>query len=487
MKLLLENWRKYVKEDITDDILDALEKTPHKAGEKERGERAARWQKNPPSGEADWKKFKQWRDFTRAHEAGVASSGVAPYDDAQPPEAPEDYEKALKQKSSQKYEDILKFNCEAIKKEVFGGNSMLFRGEGGFDCQSLVDATQGTKPGEGSPSQIFKSAKFVKELGSGAYGVAVLFDNDHIVKFFKGGVGAGRNDPLLSELEGYENLLDSQLAGTAKSYDLAVYEFGRIPVQTYKWIYRRDGADKVPDDGPQQYVGYAEIGKVIPFGNWVKDKYNEDTAKEISEFIWDDLAMGLDDARRAGIVKRFDEIGGGAEKYIDYIMNGDSFQSRLGDLGITPPAGVGHAATNKARGPRGADRSSWPTRSSKPDSATVAARGTGVRARAPSRKHPKRDIDSWPGVEKHGLAYYSRHVQRYGWAADKDNYFDLPAIPPALSYGLGKKFLHSLLTSVYRAAKLNGDDYLYGNATSDIHEGNFGISYQTGEVIIFDR
>ena len=205
--------------------------------------------------------------------------------------------------------------------------------------------------------------------------------------------------------------------------------------------------------------------------------------------------MGLDDARLAGKVKKFDEIGGDAEKYIDYIMNGESHESKLDDLGVVPPVdahaktepGAGHADTNKARGPRGADRSSWPTRSSKPDSAAVDARGALRRQRAAGHEHPKVKIDSWPGIINHGLTNVSRHAQKYGWAADKDDYFDQPATPPALNYGLGKKFLHSLLTAVYRAAKLNGDDYLYGNATSDIHEGNFGISYQTGEVIIFDR
>jgi len=478
MKLLFENWRKFLNESWDKEIADIVADTEKREKAAQAG--AASWK--PTSGGADWKKFKKWKE-----------------EEAQPVEQPEDFEKAVKQKSSQKKDDILKFNCEAMKKDVFGRSSILFRGEGAFDCQSLEDATQGLKPGEGNPSQIFKSARFVKKIGSGAYGFVALFSNDHIVKFFKGGVGADADDPLTSELKGYKNLLDTQLAGTAMSYDLAVYEFGRIPVRAYKFVYRRDGTDKVPDlvpvpdDTHSLYIGYAEIGKVIPFENWVKDKYNKDTASEISEFIWDDLALGMDDAWRQGEVKTFDEVGGGAEEYIDYIMNGDSYQSKLDDLGIAtiPPIdphaktepGVARATTNKARGPVGADRSSWPTRSSKPDSATLAGR---IATRRKLRT-PDETAEGWPGIVNHGLSQISKHVQKYGWSADRDDYFDLPAIPPALSYGLGKKFLHSLLTSVYRAAKLNNDDYLYGNATSDIHEGNFGISYQTGEVIIFDR
>jgi len=483
MKLLFENFRKFLNEDWDDEAADVADRLDQRkkawrdnvarAKQREKTAKAGAESWQPPSGEADWEKFEKWKEK-----------------EAQPTEQPEDFEKALKQKSSQREEDILKFNCKAMKDKIFGGHP-IGGGAVEFDCQSLLDATQGMKPGEGSPSQIFKNSKFKKEIGSGAYGVAVLFDNNHIVKFFKGGVGASRQDPLRNELEGYENLLDSQLAGTAKSYDLAVYEFGRIPIRTYRYIHRRDGVDKVPEGGPQQYIGYAEIGKVIPFGNWVKDKYNQDTAREISEFIWDDLAMGLDDAWRQGKVKSFDQVDGGAKEYIDYIMNGDSHQSKLDDLGIVSPVdphaktepGSGHAVTNKARGPKGADRSSWPTRSSKPDSATLATR---VAARRKLRT-PSKTSEGWPGIKNHGLSNVSKHVQKYGWAAARDNYFDLPAIPPALSYGLGKKFFHSLLTAVYRAAELSGDDYLYGNATSDIHEGNFGISYQTGEVIIFDR
>ena len=43
------------------------------------------------------------------------------------------------------------------------------------------------------------------------------------------------------------------------------------------------------------------------------------------------------------------------------------------------------------------------------------------------------------------------------------------------------------MIALYDLAKSSGDEYLYSRATRDVHTGNFGISYQTGEVIIFDR
>jgi len=402
MKLIIENWRKFLNEEITDDILDTIADLEKRKKAAQAGSKT--WQ--PTGDETDWKKFKQWRDFTRAHEAGVASSGTGPYDHAQPPEQPEDFEKAVKQKSSQKYEDILQYNCEIFRKDL----RRLFHHS--ISCDDLKNATQGLNPGKGSPSQIFSNSRYVKIIGTGGFGVAALFENDHIVKIFHGGVGARREDPLKGELEGYQALLDSQLAGVAKSYDLAVYEFGTIPTHP-------------------GFVGYAEIGKVIPFGNWSSDNFDMDVQEDIEIFLWSDLAVGLEAAWRADKVKTFDQVDGGAKEYIDYIMNGDPKKEKY------PTAG----------GP-------------------------------------------WEGIKAGGLNNVSTSVHNYGWRSnhkDDPGYYEMPPIPPALHRGKGKKFLHSLLTAVYRASKLNGGIYLYGPQTSDIHEGNFGISYQTGEVIIFDR
>ena len=40
---------------------------------------------------------------------------------------------------------------------------------------------------------------------------------------------------------------------------------------------------------------------------------------------------------------------------------------------------------------------------------------------------------------------------------------------------------------MYDLAISNNDQYIYGHATRDVHSGNFGVSYQTGKIIIFDR
>ena len=459
MRLLFENFRKYLNEDFTDDVIDALEKTPYSASEEERRHRAATWQQNPPAAPADWKKFKQWKEK-----------------DPQPPEQPEDYEKALEQHVTNKSENILQYNCETFIKYLELERFKM------LSCDNIKNATQGLKGGQGSPSQIFKNSKFVKIIGHGGFGVAALFDNSHIVKIFHGGVGAGKENPLKGELEGYEKLLSSQFAGSAKSYDLTVYEFGTIPTT--------DPSGR-PGTG---YIGYAEMGKVIPFSNWVKEKYNEGDAEDITNFLWYDLATGLDEAQRARKVKNFDQVEGGPEEYIDYIMNGDSESSAEGGFGEkvdprapTQPAIDPRAPTQRAPGwdRRGDARSSWPTRST-----PARLRESTLAKRVEARRQMASENKRWEGIKNGGLSNVSQFVVDYGWRTGyrkEPDYDEMKPIPSALTYGLGKKFLHSLLTAVYRASKLNGGEYLYGPQTSDVHEGNFGISYQTGEVIIFDR
>ena len=199
MRLLFENWRKYLNEAFVDDILDTLD---DKEKEPQRAAMARKWKENPPSTEADWEKFKQWRADTERSEHGKAS--------------PEEYELAKKQRSGQKSQDTLAYNCEMLKKWLKGYE---WRSVGTFSCNSLEAATQGVTEGEGSPSNIFKDSKFVKVIGEGGYGIAILFSNSHIVKIFKSGVYG-----LEEELKVYDKLLKSQAGGSAKSHDLAVYE-----------------------------------------------------------------------------------------------------------------------------------------------------------------------------------------------------------------------------------------------------------------------
>ena len=400
MKSLFENWRKYLNEAFVDDILDTLD---DKEKEPQRAAMARKWKENPPSTEADWKKFRQWK-------AGIEGSDHKKT-------SPEEYELARKQRSAQKPQDNLAYNCENLKKWLKGYE---WRSVGTFSCNSLESATQGTAEGKGSPSKIFKDHKFVKVVGEGGYGVAALFSNGHIVKIFKSGVYG-----LEEELKVYSNLLSSQVGGSAKSHDLAVYEYGTIP--TYVPNAEMEMIE------PIRYIGYAEMGKVIPFQSWLldTDDFGKAEAEDVEAFFDSDLFNGMQDASARSMtriannlelephhVKPFVHVKGGAEEYADYIIN-------------------------------------W--------------------------------------ISNKGLENNSDWVQKYGWAgtqsdhAEKEEWWDMKPIPPALESGTGAKLLKDFLVAMYDLAESVGDQFIYGSKTRDVHLGNFGISYQTGEVIIFDR
>jgi len=392
MEKIFENWRGFTNEGIVDDVLDALEKTPHKAGEEERLARSAQWQKNPPAGKTDWKKFKQWRDFSRAQEAGLLP--ISPGAGVQPPEQPEDYEKAKEQYKLKKPQDILQYNCNLLSKEVFSGYGSLFSGQEKrskvFKCSSLEEATQGTNPGMGRPSEIFKDSKFLKVLGAGAFGHGTLFDNDHVVKFFKGGANRARNSAaqISAELQNYKKLMISQAAGRARSRDLAVYEFGTIP------LYNPNAEMEMVD--PISFIGYAEMGKVQSFEEWSIEIFGDDESENIEDYlmqIYHNMPALI--KYQVGNIKTFDEIVGGEKEYINYILKW---------FKITP----------------------------------IAVKYFGV-------------------------------------------------FPEVLSRGKGAKFFRDYLTAIYRVAETNGGEFILGPESRDVHTDNFGISYQTGEVVIFDK
>jgi len=407
MKLLFENWRKYLDEAIVDDILDTLDSKEREPG---RAAMAQKWKESPPSTEADWEKFRQWR----------AEKAAAQHTKADP----EEYEKARSQRLDKKSQDTLLYNCNKLKKWLKGYE---WRSIGTFSCDSLEAATQGTTEGQGPPSNIFKDHKFVRVVGEGGYGVAALFSNSHIVKIFKSGVYG-----LEEELKVYSKLLSSQAGGSAKSHDLAVYEYGTMP--TYVPNAEMDMVE------PVRYIGYAEMGKVIPFEAWLPDAFaSEGEAKSVEEFFDSDLFNGMQDAANRSMTRINHDLElknhhvrpfgayGGAEEYADYIID-------------------------------------W-----------IAGKGL-------------ESNSDW--VQKYGWAgTHSEHAKKgYMSGAEGDiDWIDLPSIPPALASGKGAKLLKDFLVAMYDLAESVGEQFIYGSKTRDVHLGNFGISYQTGEVIIFDR
>jgi hypothetical protein len=97
----------------------------------------------------------------------------------------------------------------------------------------------------------FRMNKIVKFLGGGAMGKAFELSNGHVVKIFRDGVDT--KDDIAMYREAYEKLHK----GKATKFTLPVFYFNEVPKE---------------DIGATRSVYYAEIPKVVPFDNFLKDR-----------------------------------------------------------------------------------------------------------------------------------------------------------------------------------------------------------------------
>jgi len=97
-----------------------------------------------------------------------------------------------------------------------------------------------------------KSNKIVNLLGMGSFGVVFELDNGHALKLFSGGVRSGAAG-VEDELSWYKEMKDDQFSGTSRRGELAVYGSGNLETLNFD-------------------VGWAEIGQIVPFKSWVKQK-----------------------------------------------------------------------------------------------------------------------------------------------------------------------------------------------------------------------
>ena len=347
-------------------------------------------------------------------------------------------------------------------------------------------ATQGTKPGSGRPSQVFKTAEPELLLGRGVHGIAMRLDNGHVLKLFGSGQFPGG---IEAELEGYAKLLNSQHAGTAKPSDLAVYEFGTIPTtvtradkytlgpaasRAARGREYRVMTTSPPPAKKTYYLGYAEMGYVRTgnqFRKWLADKVNgyAPEAADIETFLLKDLRDSLKQANRPGWekIKSFSEIAkehGGARRrstehnadlYVKYVLEGERAASKTGPWWKGVNNGALAETVHNTSIAANLDRLGW-------KAAHKGLDRLNYRERAQSAAHLDPSYRSWA---------------------------DLPDVPDSVQEGIGQELLFSFLKAVYRVAEMNGGEYLFGPETADIHIDNFGIApTSTGaEVIIFDR
>ena len=90
-------------------------------------------------------------------------------------------------------------------------------------------------------NKIFHHNKIVDHLGAGSFGFVVKLDNDHALKIYIGSFDPIklRTDPTgRSDIERYQTSQEKAFGGTGASGDLHIYEQGELETPFYrKWLY----------------------------------------------------------------------------------------------------------------------------------------------------------------------------------------------------------------------------------------------------------
>lgn len=386
------------------------------------------------------------------------------------------------------------------------------RAKRALTCKSLALAKKGVV-GSKTPSQLFINSKPVKKLGVGAFGVAILLDNNHVVKFFIDGSAtkAGKQTKKLVEnipelLEAYEKLYNAQFDGAAKPNDIAIYEYGTIPVD-------KSALDPSKNFWGQDFIGYVEMGKVTVFEDWISRNYLDRDRQQIWDFM-NRLRNALIDAKpksrihtNGAVLKSFSEhaeendlIAGSdkaAEAYTDYVLDGDpkstwkrrkTAEEQEAEQKLQDQEADEAARKDLAR----RQRSSYDPTTYRPPK-RIAQPETRAAADLPDQPLPDNYRNlwqhntgiRWPGLLKSGLGAtmpylpLAKGIQGpVPQALRKDYVIQRPGTRET-SVGEGYRFLRSFLKAIYRTASLNGDDYLYDRNTFDVHVENFGVAPRT--------
>jgi hypothetical protein len=262
---------------------------------------------------------------------------------------------------------------------------------------------------------------------------------------------------LQGELKGYQELQKSQFEGSALPIDMAVYEYGTFGVVLDSFFL--DGEIAMREEADAIRFGYAEVGKVQPFMDWAAEHHGSQKAEDLHTYFWQNIVQGVRDADWVGDLPKISEIPSKKE-YIDIIYN---FLLK----------GGGRPSHRTAWAPwqgwevEGSEKVDPLAQTGKPvGMGTSAAIADLEKAMAPTGQAP-------PGKPK---KIKPKKLKK-----------GVTPMPSSLMTPEGTRIVKSFLEGIYRLSVNHGDDQLFGTATADVHPGNFGISYQTGEVVIYDR
>ena len=299
-KLIMEAWRGFLNEGWAEDIKAAIEQ-----GRQDK----ARAGRKTSMTDQDWEEVEKEK---RQQAQDTAKEKESAWKER---EKERESEKKSPEMKKIDHSGVLEYNMDKLLEDygILGDRGGLFFRIGDFYSREKepsleqyrqevkADAMWAIKKDKKNP---LNTSKIRKKLGSGAYGHVYELSNGHVLKLFADGMYG-----MMRDLKWYKEMHDRQFTRQSEPGEIAVYSYGTI----------------VPLGGSAEYsgVGYAEVGKVVPFYTWiaqnsgktVKEVYYDNTFNTIRDWISDNRYDLID-------IKEFeDEWEGGENEYVEYLVS----------------------------------------------------------------------------------------------------------------------------------------------------------------------
>ena len=138
-------------------------------------------------------------------------------------------------------------------------------------------------------NSIFQNNKIVKSLGAGSYGFVVQLDNDHALKVYVGSFDPttrGTDPTARSDIEKYTSSQERAFGGTAAAGELMIYDEGEIETPFgKKWFY-------------------AEMQQLRTLSGYMRYVHKDKDAREVTDGVNDEILFLKELAHLANLVDK---------------------------------------------------------------------------------------------------------------------------------------------------------------------------------------
>jgi hypothetical protein len=256
MKLLFENWRKYLNEG--QNTSDG-------------------WEQGPTSMSARW-------------ETATPTGTDPPPPPPPPTQEPEEDEEEPEQELSEEEESIVRHNLHML--DTMGGPAATDRfGLSRLKEKDLMNLV--------ASIPTLRRNKIIKSIGSGTQKIAYKLDNGHIFSVFQHGYGGGE----YNDLDWYAGIQDRQFKGQSSIDEPAIHDYGEVLIpKTYRERLRyveMSGVVPLSDEGPPSLRSVEldqldrDLDRIARFveaslyhGNLIDDPTSLDKKVELVQHWW---------------------------------------------------------------------------------------------------------------------------------------------------------------------------------------------------------